>query len=99
MQRSGVRSPRRPPKHRTILYRSRVGRAALASDKIAPEETVMMPPRKFSPCSRRDFLKQTAAFAAAGGILLPRLTAQEAKFVTAETIYGKIPPAAANAAV
>ena len=50
----------------------------------------MMPPRTFSPYSRRDFLKQTAAFAAAGGILLPRLTAQEAKFVTAETIYGKI---------
>ncbi len=50
----------------------------------------MMPPRTFSPFTRRDFLKQTAAFATAGGILLPQLSAQDAKFVTAETVYGKI---------
>ena len=49
-----------------------------------------MPSRTFSPFTRRDFLKQSAALATAGGILLPRLTAQDAKFVTAETIYGKI---------
>ena len=50
----------------------------------------MMPPRTFAPFTRRDFLKHTAAFATAGGILLPQLRAQDTKFVTAETVYGKI---------
>jgi para-nitrobenzyl esterase len=39
---------------------------------------------------RRDFLKYTSAFAASGSILLRELSAQDAKFVTAETTYGKI---------
>ena len=46
--------------------------------------------RPFSPSTRRDFLKYTSAFAASGGFLLRELSAQDAKFVTAETTYGKI---------
>ena len=50
----------------------------------------MTPTRPFSPFTRRDFLKHTSAFAASSGILLRSLNAQDAKFVTAETTYGKI---------
>jgi para-nitrobenzyl esterase len=50
----------------------------------------MTPTRPFSPFTRRDFLKHTSALAASGGILLRSLNAQDAKFVTAETSYGKI---------
>jgi len=50
----------------------------------------MTPTRPFSPFTRRDFLKHTSALAATSGILLQKLSAQDAKFVTAETTYGKI---------
>jgi para-nitrobenzyl esterase len=40
--------------------------------------------------TRRDFLKYTSAFAASGGVLLRELHAQGAKYVIAETTYGKI---------
>jgi len=50
----------------------------------------MTPTRPFSPFTRRDFLKHTSALAASGGILLRSINAQDAKFVTAETTYGKI---------
>ena len=39
---------------------------------------------------RRDFLKCTSVFAASGSVLLRELSAQDVKYVTAETIYGKI---------
>jgi len=42
------------------------------------------------PFTRRDFLKHTSAFAASSGILLRSLHAQDAKFVSADTTYGKI---------
>ena len=44
----------------------------------------------FSPLTRRDFLKHSAAFTAAGSLSLYELRAQDAKYVTAETSYGKI---------
>ena len=50
----------------------------------------MTPIRPFSPFTRRDFLKHTSALAASSGILLRGLNAQDAKFVTAETTYGKV---------
>ena len=50
----------------------------------------MIPTRPFSPFTRRDFLKYTSAFTVSGGVLLHDLRAQDAKFVTAETIYGRI---------
>ncbi len=40
--------------------------------------------------TRRDFLKQTSTLVASGSILLRSLNAQDAKFVVAETTYGKI---------
>ncbi len=40
--------------------------------------------------TRRDFLKHTSAFAAAGGVLLGELHGQDTKYVIAETTYGKI---------
>src|SRR5580704_18946231 len=42
------------------------------------------------PFTRRDFFKHTSAFAASSGVLLRSLNAQDAKFVTADTTYGKI---------
>lgn len=39
---------------------------------------------------RRDFLKHASALAVSGGVLLERAQAQAAKFVTAETTFGKI---------
>jgi para-nitrobenzyl esterase len=45
---------------------------------------------RISPSSRRDFLKHISALAASGAVLLPRLNAQEANFVVAETAFGKI---------
>ena len=49
-----------------------------------------MPAGPFSPSTRREFLKYTSAFAASGSVLLHQLRAQDAKFVIAETTYGKI---------
>jgi para-nitrobenzyl esterase len=42
------------------------------------------------PFTRRDFFKHTSAFAASSGVLLRSLNAQDAKFVTADTTYGKV---------
>jgi para-nitrobenzyl esterase len=45
---------------------------------------------RLSPTSRRDFLKHISALAVSGGVLLRDLNAQDAKFVIAETTFGKI---------
>ncbi len=49
-----------------------------------------MPAGPFSPSTRREFLKYTSAFAVSGSVLLHQLRAQDAKFVIAETAFGKI---------
>jgi para-nitrobenzyl esterase len=43
-----------------------------------------------SPLTRRDFLKQLSALTVSGAILLPDLKAEDAKFVIAETTFGKV---------
>jgi para-nitrobenzyl esterase len=48
------------------------------------------PDRPFSPSTRRDFLKYSSALAASGCVFVRKLPAQDAKFVIAETTYGKI---------
>jgi len=45
---------------------------------------------RFFPSTRRDFLKHISALAVSGGVLLQDLTAQDAKFVIAETAFGKV---------
>jgi para-nitrobenzyl esterase len=61
-----------------------------SSDKIARKETVMNPTFRVSPSTRRTFLKHISAFVISGGIFLQDLNAQDAKFVVAETAFGKI---------
>jgi para-nitrobenzyl esterase len=46
--------------------------------------------RPFSPFTRRDFLTRTSAFALSSGVVLNKLSAQDTRFVTAETTYGRI---------
>jgi hypothetical protein len=43
-----------------------------------------------APLTRRDFLKQISALTVSGAILLPDLKAEDAKFVIAETTFGKV---------
>src|SRR6266403_4997830 len=50
----------------------------------------MTPTFRVSPTSRRDFLKYIPAVAVSGGIFVRDLTAQDTKFVIAETAFGKI---------
>src|ERR1700693_3625747 len=50
----------------------------------------MIPTLRVSLPSRRDFLKQISALAVSGSVFLHGLSAQEAKFVIAETAFGKI---------
>ena len=50
----------------------------------------MIPTLRISPSSRRDFLKQISALAVSRSVFLHGLSAQEAKFVIAETAFGKI---------
>ncbi len=50
----------------------------------------MTPTRPFSSSTRRDFLKYSSAFALSGSVLVRKLPAQDAKFVIAETTYGKV---------
>jgi para-nitrobenzyl esterase len=50
----------------------------------------MTPTFRVSPSSRRDFLKYIPAVAVSGGIFAYNLTAQDTKFVIAETAFGKI---------
>jgi para-nitrobenzyl esterase len=56
-------------------------------DKIARKETIMAPT---SAHTRRDFLKHISALAISGGVFLHDLSAQDVKFVIAETSFGKI---------
>jgi para-nitrobenzyl esterase len=60
------------------------------NDKIARKETALNPTLRAFPPSRRDFLKHISALAASGAVLLPDLSAQETKYVVAETGFGKI---------
>ncbi len=50
----------------------------------------MTPTFRFSGSTRRDFLKHISALAVSGGVFLQDLNAQDAKFVLAETAFGKI---------
>jgi para-nitrobenzyl esterase len=50
----------------------------------------MNPTFRVSPYTRRDFLKRLSAVAISGGFFLHKLNAQDAKFVIAETSFGKI---------
>ena len=50
----------------------------------------MIPTYRAFPSSRRDFLKHISALAVSGSVFLPDLMAQDAKFVIAETAFGKI---------
>jgi para-nitrobenzyl esterase len=45
---------------------------------------------RVSPLTRRDFLKQFSALTLSGAVLVPHLKAEDAKFVIAETAFGKI---------
>lgn len=50
----------------------------------------MNPTLRAFPASRREFLKRISTLAVSGALLIPRLDAQEANFVVAETAFGKI---------
>ena len=50
----------------------------------------MIPTYRAFPSSRRDFLKHISALAVSGSVFLPDLMAQDAKYVIAETAFGKI---------
>jgi para-nitrobenzyl esterase len=50
----------------------------------------MTPTYRVFPSSRRDFLKHISALAVFGGVSLQNLMGQDAKFVIAETAFGKI---------
>jgi para-nitrobenzyl esterase len=50
----------------------------------------MTPTYRVFPSSRRDFLKHISAVAVSGSVSLRNLMAQDAKFVIAETAFGKI---------
>jgi len=58
--------------------------------KIARKETIMDPTSWPSAHTRRDFLKHISALAISGGVFLHELSAQDVKFVIAETSFGKI---------
>jgi para-nitrobenzyl esterase len=50
----------------------------------------MTPTSRVSPFSRRDFLKHISVLAVSGSVLVRDLSAQDTKFVVAETAFGKI---------
>ena len=65
-------------------------------DKIARQEPAMTLPFRVSSTSRRDFLKQSSVLAVSGGVLLREIYGQDAKYVIAETGYGKVRGVDAN---
>jgi para-nitrobenzyl esterase len=58
--------------------------------QIARKETIMTPTSWPSAHTRRDFVKHISALAISGGVFLHDLSAQDVKFVIAETSFGKI---------
>jgi para-nitrobenzyl esterase len=50
----------------------------------------MTPTSRVSPFSRRDFLKHISVLAVSGSVFVRDLSAQDTKFVVAETAFGKI---------
>ena len=53
-------------------------------------ETLVVPISPASPCTRRHFLKHISALAISSGVFLRDLSAEDVKFVVAETAFGKI---------
>ena len=66
------------------------GHLAPADDRISPEVYAMVPASFSLDMNRRDFLRRASVVALAGGALAEHARGQDAKFVVAETNFGKI---------